>query len=316
MKLIILFFIFSSSVFADVHVLNWGINVEPIIYFKKASVEFKKRVEARSEGRIIVNLFENVVPQEGHDHLGDVMNGTYHMAQETVFALQSRIPGFSIWNLPYLFRDDAHVIKYTKSPIGLAHMARLEDFGVIGLDYTYSGGFLQVFGNKLKSFDDLKLSVFALEEASEDYKKLLSSKFKTTLKEFEPKDKTIKFSEIIGSTGREIFFLAKNKEINWNKTDHRVISRVLFISKSFIQSLPTDLQQIVLEEGRAVAAVERDLSIADSKEVEKEALKKNIKINTWSNEKKMAEKEKFKSLYDSYSSKFGKDIIKSVENLP
>ena len=95
-----------------------------------------------------------------------------------------------------------------------------------------------------------------------------------------------------------------------------MISRVLFISKSFIQSLPTDLQQIVLEEGRAVAALERDLSIADSKEVEKEALKKNIKINTWSNEKKMAEKEKFKSLYDSYSSKFGKDIIKSVENLP
>lgn len=165
----------STSAFAADHVLKWGVNVEPIVYFSAASKEFKKRVETRSKGRIEVQLFENASPKEGHDHLADVKKGTYHMGQETVFQLQKHIPELEIWNLPFLFTNDDHVIRYMNSKGAAQNMQKLEAHGVLGLSYTYSGGFLYIFGDKINQFADLKDSGLGLEESSEDYTRFLQS---------------------------------------------------------------------------------------------------------------------------------------------
>ncbi len=303
----------TTPVYASKHILKWGINVEPIIYFHKASQEFKKRIEHRSNGRIEVQLFKNVVPQKGHDHLGDVKKGTYHMAQETVFVLQKIIPKMAIWSLPYLFRNDKHVEDYMNSQNAQNQMKKLSNHGVIGLGYTYSGGFLHVYGNKIQSFSELQGSSLGLEESIEAYKAELKN-WKITISDFNSNLPT-KTSEIIASTGREIYEMGRTSPIVWNVTDHRVISRVLFISKRFIESLPKDLQKIVLEEGKRVAKLERDPSIRDKYVVLKELPTHKIKINRWSEEQKQTEKGKFKNLYMDYVNQFGSMDISFIENL-
>ena len=310
--------ILSFNCFSADYVLKWGINVEPIIYFSKASKEFKARLEARTNGRISVELYENTVAQEGHDHLGDVKKNTFQMSQETVFQLQKIIPDFAIWNLPYLFKNDEHVIDYTKSPHAIGLLNKLEAHGVIGIDYTYSGGFLYLVGDKVESFKDFEKANVALEESSNEYSLFIKSHFHSAVTDVDFKNLASSgskknVSEIIASTAREIIPLSKKKQLFIMKSNHRVISRVLFISKSFLESLPDDLRRIVLEEAKRVAAHERDLSIADKNSLDADLQKANIKIVNWSGDKLKLERNHFHPLYLSFIEKFGKDPLSLIK---
>ena len=295
-------------------------NVEPIVYFQKAAREFKKRVEDRSKGRLEVQLSENAHPQEGHDHLKDVQNGTYHMGQETVFNLQKVVPEFAVWNLPFLFVDDKHVVKYMNSSPALENLRRLEKHGVVGVTYTYSGGFLHVFGLKINSFRDLKGANLGLEESSKNYINFLNSKLAIKSKDmdfssFTGPNPRLSSSEIIASTGREIYPISASRSVVLNLTNHRVISRVLYLSQSFLDSLPGDLRAIVMEEAKRAGEMERDLSIEDKYSVLREVGQHNIIVNDWSDEKRKAERNLFKNYYQDFIKRFGKNPIQFVDLL-
>lgn len=310
----------SLNTWSAEYTLKWGLNVEPIVYFQKAAADFKKRVEQRTNGRIKVEVYENLVPQEGHDHLADVQKGIYHMNQETVFHLQKRVPELAIWDLPYLFQNDEHVSRYIASAPAREILAKLEGHDVVGLGYTYSGGFLHIFGRKLSSFSDLNNLNVGFEEAAETYKTYLQNLFKLTPQKisfgtYTETNPTQAASEIIISTGRELYPIAKKSKVYLNTTDHRVISRVLFVSKKFLESLPSDLRKIVIEEGQRAAKLERELSIQDKNAVLSEAESKNVVINRWSQAQKNQQRDQFKPLYAAYVKKFGEASIKHVEEL-
>lgn len=309
----------SESSAAD-HVLKWGINVEPIIYFQKAAREFKTRVEQRSKGKIQVELFENGYKQEERDHLADVQNGMYDMGQESVFRLQAKVPELGIWNLPYLFTNDEHVTRYITSAPAKDILLKMEDHQVVGLGYTYSGGFLHFFGKKMESFKDLSKLNVGFEEGPEQFTTFLKNTYKITTADMDfnalaAKKLSETASEIIVSTARELYPSAKKKKIFLNSTDHRVVSRVLFISKKFLSTLPEDLKKIVLEEGQRAAVTERNFSIEDKQIVLKEVENHNITINKWSDEKKLQGRKQFLSLYEAFSKQFTEEPVRFVESL-
>lgn len=318
MKKLLFLTLIATNVYSAEYTLNWGVNVEPIVYFEKAAARFEERVEKRSAGKIDVRISKNEFMQIGHDHLNDVMSGKYHMGQETVFNLQKRIPEFAIWNLPFLFKNDSHVTAYMNSKHAADNLKRLENFGVKGITYTYSGGFLYVVGDKINSFKELNSANFSLEECSPDYTDFLKTNLsiQTSDLEFSSLEDKLKGAEIIASTtAEEIYPISKNKKLHLNKTDHRVISRVLYISQKFLNSLPENLRKIVLEEAKAAGEFERKLSIDDKNRMLKEVSKHNISLNQWSNAKKKEEKSHFIPYYESYKKKFGPEPVNFVEQL-
>lgn len=317
-KVIPLLALFGTQAWAAEHVLRWGINHD-LDYFLKASDSFKQRVESRSKGKIRVEIQVINKPQEGYNHLVDVQNNVSDMSQELVFDLHREIPEFALWDLPYLFRDDAHYERFIDTPYAKGILKKMEIQGVVGLGYTYSGGFLHIFGTRINSFRDLKGVSFGLENHSSFYKDRMSKLLETSLTGLDHdavKGTNKRASEIIIAVGKkELFPLAKQTKFFINTTDHRIVSRVLFVSKKFFDSLPGELQTIVLEEGKRFAKVERDITIHDKNVVLKEAKKHKIGMNIWSDEQKNREKLLFKSMYDEFIKNFSADPIKLVEKL-
>ena len=109
-------------------------------------------------------------------------------------------------------------------------------------------------------------------------------------------------SEIIAAVGDELYSSAKIKKIHLNVTDHRVISRILFISKTFLDSLPVDLRRMLLKEGRRIE--ERKLSVQAKIIFLKEAAKRGIVINKWTTKQKRESKILTKSFYNDFADKF------------
>jgi TRAP-type C4-dicarboxylate transport system substrate-binding protein len=301
--------------------LKWGINVEPIEYFKKAAERFKDTVESRTKGKIKVKLVINEFEPGGREHIRDVQHGRYDMGQSVTFELAAYVPQFNLWDLPFLFDTDEQVTRYLESAHSKANLAKLEKFGILPFAHTYSGGFLAIYGDKFDSFKQLQGHPMAQEAAGDFYRKFLKKEMSMEVlpldhDEFADNYPKVKSAEIIESTLDQLYSAAKEQSITVNQTDHRVISRVLYISKKFFNSLSKDLQQIVFEEGVRAAAYERQLAIDDKIAKFKTLADHGIKLNRWSNEQRAEDKKLFEKLYLNFAKKIDSKGVSVVEALP
>lgn len=293
--------------------LKWGVNLEPLHYFIPAAKHFKKNVELRTNGRVKVELSFGEFKQDERDHLKDVETGHYHMGQETVFNLEKVVPELSLWNLPFLFQNNDQVFKYMESQWGRKTLKKLSEDKVVAINYTYSGGFVNIFGKKIDSFEMLEGSKLGLETSNKEFRDHLRNKYKVSAGEYG--DKSLENSEIISSTIDELTELPLQKRRYLNITEHRVFARVLFISKKFLNTLSDVDRAIVLEEANIAAIFEREMAVASTDILSSVLTNLGTKINTWNPYQKVAAKVKFKSLYKTHREKFGGEHIDFVESL-
>lgn len=295
--------------------LHWGINLEPLDFYIPAAHMFKKRVEKKTNGQIRVKLSIGHYKQDERDHLKDVASGVYDMGQETINNLHKYDSRLGLWDLPFLFRSNAQVFKYTESPHAKSVLKSLEKAGVVGIEYTYSGGFLHLFGEEVNSFKSLEGKNVAHEEYSPNYKKALSEKLDVTFKEYGQRSSDIKLSEIISSTLYEISDFPEIGRMTLNRTEHRVFARIIFVSKKFLNKLPNNLKQIVLDEAKRAGIFEREMAVKETEVYIAELKKQGMKINNWSGKQKALGRKLFKSMYRNFEQKHGVDTLKKIDAL-
>ncbi len=303
----------SFSTFSAEQVLRWGVNLEPLHYFIPAAKHFKRNVELRTNGRVKVELSFGEFKQDERDHLKDVETGYYHMGQETVFNLEKKAPELNLWNLPFLFQNNDQVFKYMESTLGKRTLNRLSQEKVVAINYTYSGGFVNIFGEKLDSFSDLKGKKLGLETSNYEYRKHLLDHYKIQAGEYG--DNKLQNSEVISSTIDELTELPLKKRRYLNVTEHRVFARILFISKSFLNSLSKKDRAIVLEEANTSAIFEREMAVASTDILTSVLENLGTKINIWNQYQKAEAKGRFKGFYSKHREKFGGEHIDFIESL-
>ena len=227
------------------------------------------------------------------------------MGQATTFEVAQVVPGFQLWNLPFLFESDEHVDQYLASEHSKKCLNALREVGLVAFGQTYSGGLLSIYGDRMTSFQEVRGKKFAPEAASTSWGRQLEKKFGAKLSlldhdEYVKDPRGKNYNEIIEATADQIFLAGSKATVFVNRTHHRVISRVLFISKKFYDSLPGELQKIVMEEGARAAEYERSLSIGDVQRKFREIGAAGLLVNPWSVEQRRAERQRFRSLYSAF----------------
>jgi C4-dicarboxylate-binding protein DctP len=292
--------------FAQVYVVRWGINHE-LEHYKKPATEFKERIEKLSEGKIKVEISYIQKPLDDYDHVSDLKNRKFDMIQEYVLELEKFVPEFGLWALPYLFQSDKHIENYILSKNARDLLKKLENFGLVGLDYTFSGGFIYFHGEKFSDFRDLSKFTLGLEPSSSAYKLYLSRISKAKISKPEAN-----LSEIIAAVGNDLYVEAARRKITVNVTDHRVIARVLLISKDFLEMLPANLKSLLLEESRRMAKAERKSSIDGKKKFLKEASAHNLELNFWSKKQKKSARDLFAPSFEEFTNLVGSKALSDV----
>jgi C4-dicarboxylate-binding protein DctP len=310
------FLLFSTAFSAEKSTeLHWGINLEPLHYFKPTAVIFKKNVEERTQGRVTVKLSIGKYKQEQRDHLQDIVDGTYDMGQETVINLQKEDPSLSLWELPFLFTSNEQVFEFTKSKYARSIFKNLEKKGVVAVEYTYSGGFLYFYGNQVNDLKDLKGKTIAFEEHSKDFGQMISKKLNIKVKNYGEGSNLLEASEIISSTTDELIHVPLKKRAYLNLTKHRVSARVLFLSEKFLSKLSESDKLIVLDEARRAAVIEREMAVGLTDVFNNMISKKGTKIHRWSKSKRLDARKLFKEQYSEFNKTFGEDIINYIDSI-
>lgn len=105
----------------------------------QAMVYLGERLEEKSGGRIRVVVYPSQQLGSERELLELMQIGSLAMAKVSAAVLEGFVPEYQVFNLPYLFRDDAHRFKVLEGPIGQELLLAGERVLLRGLCYYDAG---------------------------------------------------------------------------------------------------------------------------------------------------------------------------------
>src|SRR5881296_3453294 len=136
----------------DVHPLGY-----PTV---EAVVRMGKKLEQATNGRLSVQMYPSMQLGGEKEMIEQAQVGALAIARISVGPMGPLVPELNVFNLPFMFRDDAHMEKVIDGPIGDELLKKLSDHptaGLIGLCWM-NAGTRNVYNSKrpIRSIDDLK----------------------------------------------------------------------------------------------------------------------------------------------------------------
>ena len=136
----------------DVHPLGY-----PTV---EAVVRMGKKLEAATSGRISIQMYPSMQLGGEKEMIEQAQVGALQLARISVGPMGPIVPELNVFNLPFMFRDTAHMEKVIDGPIGEELLQKLSDHptaGLIGLCWM-NAGTRNVYTSKhpIKSVADLK----------------------------------------------------------------------------------------------------------------------------------------------------------------
>jgi tripartite ATP-independent transporter DctP family solute receptor len=136
----------------DVHPLGY-----PTV---EAVVRMGKKLEAATNGRLSVQMYPSMQLGGEKEMIEQAQVGALQIARISVGPMGPLVPELNVFNLPFMFRDNAHMEKVIDGPIGDEMLKKLSEHptaGLIGLAWM-NAGTRNVYNSKhpIKSVADLK----------------------------------------------------------------------------------------------------------------------------------------------------------------
>ena len=105
----------------------------------QANLEFAKRVEEETNGRVkIIIFFDNELGEE-KELIEQVQFGAVDFARVSIAPMSEIVPELYVLQLPYLYKDRDHMWRVLDSEIGDELLDNVENYGFLGLTW-FDGG--------------------------------------------------------------------------------------------------------------------------------------------------------------------------------
>jgi len=147
--------------FAQSKLVLKATDVHPLGYpTVEAVVAMGKKLEAATGGRITIQMYPSMQLGGEKEMIEQAQVGAIAIARISVGPMGPLVPELNVFNLPFMFRDDAHMEKVIDGAIGDELLNKLSEHptaGLIGLCWM-NAGTRNVYNSKrpVRSIDDLK----------------------------------------------------------------------------------------------------------------------------------------------------------------
>jgi len=257
-------------------------HTEEGLYYK-GSVKFKELVESRTNGRIKVEHYPNGQLGADKDIQEGVKLGTIEtgLSSSPVVSLNDY---FKLLDAPYLFVSHAHIARVLDGEIGEQMAKPLEAVGIKHLGY-WENGFRHITNNKRPIYKPEDLAGIKLRIPESPVRM-------NTFKAFGANPVAMPFTEVFGALQQGIIdgqenplatiYQASLHEVQkyLSLTSHVYSAVHLLMNKKLFDSLPADLQKILVEAGKETAQYTRQLGAeADLKLAKIMNEKSGIQVN-------------------------------------
>jgi TRAP-type transport system periplasmic protein len=245
--------------------------------------EFKKEVEARSNGRIDVQHFPNRQLGDEKPMIEGMRLGTVDAGAITNAVIAQVDPAFQLNDLPFLFESEAQAQKVLDGPIGEKLRKKLEAKGVVLIGF-FEGGFRNMINNvrPVEKPEDVQGVKYRVMQ-NPVYIGMFSSLGGNAVPMAWGETFTAVQQGTIDGLEIPLSVIDQNKYFEVTKylslTNHTYSAIGLVVSKRTFDRLPADLKKAVMEGGAAAIKSQRVASAKAQQEVLASLESKGMKIN-------------------------------------
>ncbi len=310
--------------------IRWVIAHEPLSLFIRAAASFAKAINSKStKQKIEIEImtlsqyserYNNGVEVTKHDLL-DLMNtGKIEMSQMyTTWLAEKYSSDMHVLDMPFLFKDHDHAQDVLEGEVGNELLASLsEKSNVLGLAFTYSGGFRMIPANKaIRTLEDFKNTSIRSNKNPFAMETFRSVGAIPVARELEEINEGVADGLFVGgeSAWPRVYPLEQNKfSTVMNDTQHSLFLTSMIIQKDFWNSLDPELQTLMRESAVYAAREERAESIKDGEEAKIKAKSEGIEIVSLSKEDMKKFEEATQSVYEKFHNYFTPGLISRIKN--
>ena len=242
----------------DVHPLGY-----PTV---EAVVRMGKKLEAATSGRISIQMYPSMQLGGEKEMIEQAQVGALQIARISVGPMGPIVPELNVFNLPFMFRDGAHMEKVIDGDIGTEMLKKLSDHptaGLIGLCWM-NAGTRNVYNSKkpITSVEDLKGLKIRM---------MGNPVFVDTMNSLGGNGVAMGFDQLINAMQTGVVDGAENNEPSYesgqhfryakfySKTGHLIIPEILVFSKRSWEGLSKDDQAAISKAAKEAQQEQRAL---------------------------------------------------------
>jgi tripartite ATP-independent transporter DctP family solute receptor len=303
--------VLATAVSAQVTVKVGHDQPEPSTHHQ-AALKWKELVEARTGGKIKVQVFPSSQLGSGIQMVEQVQAGALEVAILPTAWVAPLAPSVQVLDLPFLFpnREVAH--RVVDGPAGEAILQPLEKVNIKGIVF-WESGFKQFTGNfPIKQPADYKGTKIRTMPAP-----VIQEQFKA----FGAVPTMINFSELYSALQQKVVDGQENPiatianmrffEVQKHLTlsDHGFIAYVFMVNKPFLDKLPADQRDALVATAKEASKHQREI-IKKAEVAHLETFKKaGLEILTLTPEQRAEFEKASRPVYDWYTAKFGSETL-------
>ena len=227
----------------------------------KALHMMREHLEEATVGKATIEIFPNMQLGGEVEMIKQVLTGTLDITSPSNAPLTNFVPELKIFDMPFLFRDEAHMISVLRGPV-LQDINEIVSKSGIRLLGVYNVGVRHIMSSTpVRSMDDLKgLKIRTMQ----------SKYHMAAFNAFGANATPISYAELYSSLqtgvvdGAEAantnYFGKKFYEVApyWGQIGWTILTAPLIMSDKKFSSLPADVQQALIEGGNKAAMWEQD----------------------------------------------------------
>lgn len=307
--------------------IKWLLGHPNLDYFEEAAENFKKTVEAGSNGDISVEIVaannEAIEAQASPEIAPLVAKGEAEMGHSFTDVMGAVDPRLMAFEAPYLFRDYRHMEGVIEGPLGASMLEGLRAHKLVGLSFTYSGGASGVatLEREIRKPSDLKgLKVGVFGDA-------VNAAWLTSLGAT-PVPIKHRRSGILGwaadgtldavvITWRNFEQAALNQSFkHFSMPGSTYLVSVTYINEAFYESLPAAYRTLIKTASQEAGRIERAKTIELNEDAKRVMLAKGVRPVTMTEGGRQAFARALTPAYADIETILGKDLVKAIRATP
>jgi C4-dicarboxylate-binding protein DctP len=286
----------------------------------QASLKFKELAEARTNGRVKVEVYPNSQLFKDKEELEALQLGAVQMLAPSLSKFGPLgLREFEVFDLPYIFPDKESLYRVMDGPVGAGLLKKLEGKGIIGLAY-WDNGFKNMSANKpVRKVEDFKGLKMRIQSS-----KVLDAQMRA----LGAIPQAMAFSEVYQALQTGVVdgtenthsntYSQKMHEVQKHLTvsDHGYIGYAVVVNKKFWEGLPADLRTTLEGAMKDATVYEREVSQKDNDDA-LAAIRaaKTTEIYVLPDADRAAWAKALAPVHKQFESVIGKDLIESVNKV-
>ena len=238
----------------------------------KGAQRFKELAEERTKGRVKVEVYPNSQLYKDKEELEALQLGSVQMLAPSLAKFGPLgVKEFEVFDLPYIFKDQAAFRSVTDGPVGADLFRKLESKGIQGLGYWDNGFHIMSANKPLHSVADFKGQKMRIQSS-----KVLDAQMRALgaipqVMAFSELYSALQSGVVDGTEGTPSnFYTQKIFEVQKHMTlsNHGHLAYAVVVNKKFWEGLPADVRSTLdgamkdaTTYANAIAATENAVSL-------------------------------------------------------